>query len=87
MSDYHLEKRFGATAVEMGYITTAQLHKAMTIQLNEDLQGIAHRLIGQILLERAYISKGQISEVLKHIGFPLRLWSTDDEYGHESQLA
>jgi hypothetical protein len=54
---YHqLEKRFGITAVQMGLITATQLHKAMMIQLNEDLHSMEHRLIGQILPERAYIT-------------------------------
>ena len=37
MSFYQLEKRFGVTAVKMGFITAAQLHEAMRIQLDEDL--------------------------------------------------
>jgi hypothetical protein len=80
VSGHQLEMRFGVTAVEMGFITAAQLHEAMMIQLDEDLQGFAHRLIGQILLERAHISTTQISEVLEQMGLPLRFWFTDDEY-------
>jgi hypothetical protein len=86
VSDYQLEKRFGIIAVEMGFITSAQLHEAMKIQLDEDLRGIAHRLIGQILLERAYISTRQISEVLEQMGLPLRFWFTDDEYRLENRV-
>jgi hypothetical protein len=72
VSFYQLEKRFGVTAVKMGFITAAQLHKAMSIQLDEDLHDLEHRLIGQILLERAYINTGQIREVLRQMGLPVR---------------
>lgn len=70
MSDYYLEKRFGVTAVEMGFITAAQLHEAMTIQLAEDLGHKAHRIIGEILLAKAYISTDQIREVLLEMELP-----------------
>lgn len=70
---YHLiEKRFGVTAVSMGFITAAQLNEAMAIQLNEDLSGMNHRLIGQILLKKGHISSAQINAVLTEMGFPLR---------------
>jgi hypothetical protein len=68
VSHHQLEKRFGITAVEMSFITDTQLHEAMKIQLDEDLHGMEHRLIGQILLKRGYISSGQIIEVLKQMG-------------------
>lgn len=87
MSDYYLEKRFGVTAVAMGFITAAQLHEAMVIQLDEDLAGSAHRLIGQILLERAYISASQILSVLKQMGLPSLLWLSDGDGGPYSQAA
>ncbi len=72
MSYHQLEKRFGITAVEIGFITETQLHEAMTIQLNEDLHGMEHRLIGQILLEKGYISNARIREVLRQMGLPIR---------------
>lgn len=72
MSYHQLEKRFGITAVQMGLITVTQLHDAMTVQLNEDLHGMEHRLIGQILLERTYITSAQTREVLRQMGLPTR---------------
>jgi hypothetical protein len=72
VSFYQLEKRFGVTAVKMGFITAAQLHEAMSIQLDEDLHDLEHRLIGQILLERAHISTSQIREALRQMGLPVR---------------
>lgn len=81
MSHYQLEKRFAVTAVKMGFITAAQLHEAMKIQLDEGLRGMEHRLIGQILLERAYISTGQIREVLGQMGLPMRFCLYDYDIG------
>lgn len=72
MSNIQLEKRFSVTAVKMGFITVDQLHEAMRIQIDEDLHGLEHRLIGQILLERAYVSPSQIREVLRQMGLPAR---------------
>lgn len=72
MSHDQLEKRFGITAIQMGFITATQLHEAMKIELNENLNDTEHRLIGQILFERGYISSGQIREVLRNMGLPIR---------------
>lgn len=83
MSYQLLEKRFGVTAVKMGFITAAQLQEAMAIQLNEDLSGMNHRIIGQILLKKGYISPIQIKAVLNEMGFPLRFYldSADKSVG------
>jgi hypothetical protein len=72
MSEYQIEKRFGTIAVERKYITATQLHTAMAIQIDEDLCGKEHRLLGQILLEKGYMTPQQIREVLKHMGIPTR---------------
>lgn len=75
MSVFHLEKRFGTVAVEKKYITPSQLLEAMAIQINEDLLGTEHRLLGQILLERGHITPIQIREVLTHMGLPtMGMW-------------
>jgi hypothetical protein len=87
VSHYQLEKRFAVTAVKMGFITAAQLHEAMKIQLDEDLCDMEHRLIGQILLERAYISTGQIREVLRQMGFPARFCLYNYDISTGSQTA
>jgi hypothetical protein len=70
--DHQLEKRFGVTAVKMGFITAGQLHEAMRVQIDEDLHELEHRLIGRILLERGYISSGQVRKVLRQMGLPAR---------------
>ena len=68
MSEGKLDKRFGAVAIDKGFITFENLIEAMKIQILENLQGIDHRLIGQILWEECYIKTEQINEVLKSMG-------------------
>jgi hypothetical protein len=63
-----LDKRFGAVAIDKGFISLEQLFDAMKIQIRENTEGIEHRLIGQILWEKGYISSEQINEVLKGMG-------------------
>jgi hypothetical protein len=68
MSEGKLDKRFGALAIDKGFITLENLIEAMKIQILENLQGLDHRLIGQILWEEGYIKTEQINEVLKSMG-------------------
>jgi len=68
MSDAKLDKRFGAVAIQRGFITVEQLLDAMKDQIVEDLESAEHRLIGQILWEKGYISTEQIKEVLDSMG-------------------
>ena len=68
MSIERLDKRFGTIAIEKGFISLDHLVDALKIQVIEDLEGIQNRLVGQILLEKGYITNIQISEVLKSMG-------------------
>jgi len=68
MAEGILDKRFGAVAIDKGFISLEQLFDAMKIQIRENTEGIEHRLIGQILWEKGYISSEQINEVLKGMG-------------------
>ena len=58
------ENRFGVVAVKGGFITPEQLTDALTIQVLEELESDKRRLIGEILLEKGYITTDQIEEVL-----------------------
>jgi hypothetical protein len=60
-----LDRRFGTVAIESGFITVGQLVSAMKIQIQDELKGAKHRLIGKILLDEGYITDIQIEEVLK----------------------
>ena len=68
MSMEKLDKRFGVIAVEKGFITSEQLIESMKTQILEDLEDAKHRLIGQILFEKRYMTNMQIKEVLKTLG-------------------
>ncbi len=56
--------RFGAIAVEKGFITREQLHEGMKEQIDRDLEGLEHRFIGSILYDLGFMTLDQIDEVL-----------------------
>ena len=56
--------RFGQTAVEMGYITQAQLKEALCHQIEENLSNQEHRLLGTILFDREWLTSDQIEKVM-----------------------
>ena len=68
MSLQNLERRFGITAVKEGFITADQLIEAISTQILEELEESGHRLIGEILFEKQYLTAAQIKEVLKLLG-------------------
>ena len=68
MSERKLDKRFGSLAIDKGFITLEHLIEAMKIQILENLQGLDHRLIGQILWEEGYIRTERINGVLESMG-------------------
>ena len=57
-------KRFGARAVEQGFITVEQLLKAIRTQVLEDIGTYTHRPIGAILFEQGSISDYQIDSLI-----------------------
>jgi hypothetical protein len=52
-------------AVKLGYITPTQLRQAMIMQLDDDMEGVPHRLLGDILFDLGWISAQQRDEVLE----------------------
>jgi hypothetical protein len=58
------ENRFGVVAVKGGYITSEQLTDALKTQILEELKDDRHRIIGNILYEKEYITMPQIADVL-----------------------
>jgi hypothetical protein len=63
-----LDKRFGTVAIKKGFVEPEHIFEAMEIQILENLEGTEHRLIGQILWEKGYITTKQINEVVKFMG-------------------
>ncbi|MCX5829631.1 MAG: hypothetical protein NTV58_16800 [Deltaproteobacteria bacterium] len=63
-----LDKRFGTIAVELGIISKRQLLVAMEIQIEDDLAGKDHLLLGEILMGGGIISRDQLRTVLTEMG-------------------
>ena len=59
-----IEERFGTIAIEKGYITIDQLRDALDVQVQEELLGIKHSLIGKILYDLGFLTIDQIQRVL-----------------------
>ena len=59
--------RFASIAVEKGFITAEQAKAALAEQLGDDLAHKKHRLIGNILFVKAWITPGEIDLVLKEL--------------------
>ncbi|MBN2124055.1 MAG: hypothetical protein JW821_07165 [Deltaproteobacteria bacterium] len=66
-----MEKRFGIIAVEKGFVAPAQVLEAMGIQIKENMQNQTHRSLGEILVEKGYMTRPQINEVLKSMDIPI----------------
>ena len=61
------DKRFGVIAVEKRFITKEQLFEALRVQVEEDLSGKPHTLIGIILIKLGYLTPEQADEILSVI--------------------
>ncbi len=60
-----VEKLFGTIALEMGFITEEQLEEAAKVQMDQDADGLEHRLIGSILYSLDYMTIQQVNEVIE----------------------
>ncbi len=70
-------KRFGQIAVERGYITPEQLKEALSEQVDNDLAGRPHRVLGDILFEKDWMTARQVEGVLDEtLGVPAKLRKT-----------
>jgi hypothetical protein len=64
--------RFGQIAVEKGFISIEQLKKALSEQVDDDVEIRRHRLIGTILFEKDWITSQQIDIVLSELSRNLK---------------
>ena len=55
---------FGEIAFELGYVTTAELYEALTVQARLEVEGKPHRFLGEILVELGYLSERKVLEIL-----------------------
>ena len=65
--------RFGQIAIEMGFITEAQLKDALCVQVDEELSGKKHRLLGTILFDKNMMTSDQIERVMNALSKKNRL--------------
>jgi hypothetical protein len=65
--DIHGRKFFGDVAIELGFCTPAQVLEALDTQRAEDELGERHRLVGEILFARGYLSKQQVEKVVERL--------------------
>jgi hypothetical protein len=60
-------RRFGTIAVKKGFVSMDQIKEAFMEQLDDDLNGREHRLIGTILFEKDLMTWAQVDLVLKEL--------------------
>ena len=60
--------RFGSIAVYRKYVTLAQVQQALIKQIEDNVKGGKHRLLGDILLENNWITDEQVESILSEIG-------------------
>ncbi len=73
MVEESIEERFATIAMKNGFITLEQFAEVMRIQVMEDITGVKHRLVGEILLELGYMRASEIQEVFNEIGLSKHL--------------
>ena len=59
--------RFGKIAILKGFITEQQLVEALDDQIDYNLMNDNHKLIGEILLEKGWMTQDQIGIVLDNL--------------------
>lgn len=59
--------RFGMAAIKLGFITQDQLREAMLEQLNVNFDTKIHRLIGEILHEKGWMTQEQVLRTLEEM--------------------
>ena len=56
--------RFGQIAVKLGFITMEQLQQGLAEQVEDDIAQKPHRLIGEICLEKGWLTPRQIEIII-----------------------
>ena len=60
--------RFGSIAVYRRYVTLEQVQLALAKQMEDNIHGRGHRLLGDILLENNWITEEQVESILSEMG-------------------
>ncbi len=61
--------RFGTIAVESGLLTPEQVKQALDEQVDDDLAGRPHRVIGAICFSHGWLTPRQIEQILNAMFF------------------
>ncbi|MBI4840818.1 MAG: hypothetical protein HY803_07060 [candidate division NC10 bacterium] len=59
--------RFGMLAVELGYVSIQQVREAMGEQVDDDFANRPHRLLGDILVQKGWLTPREVNVVLKEL--------------------
>ncbi len=59
--------RSGQIAVELGFITKAQLKQAINEQVDDDLSYSPHRFLVEIFLDKGWINREQVDIILDEL--------------------
>ncbi len=59
--------RFGCIAVELGFVSSDYVKKALSEQLDDNFGNRPHRLIGRIMLDNGWMTPQQIELVMNQL--------------------
>ncbi|MHB1024235.1 MAG: hypothetical protein ACYC24_00840 [Desulfobacteria bacterium] len=60
-------RRFGMLAVNRGYVTPKQLKEAIAEQLDDNLAGKPHQVLGKIFFDKNLMTLNQIDQILDEL--------------------
>lgn len=60
-------QRFGSLAHQLGYVTLKQVQSALAAQIEDDITGQEHRLLGTIFREKGWITQKEEEEILARL--------------------
>jgi hypothetical protein len=60
-------RRFGSIAVQKGFVSLEEIKAAMAEQIDDDINGREHRLLGTILYDHGFITENQVDKVLQEL--------------------
>jgi hypothetical protein len=60
-------QRFGAIAVRKGFVSLDEVKSAISEQIDDNVNGREHRLMGTILFDNGFITEYQVDVVLQEL--------------------
>ena len=65
--DVHARRFFGDVAIDLGFCTPQHVYEALNMQWEEDNRGERHRLIGEILFQRGFLTREQVEAIVTRL--------------------